>query len=163
MNKNLEHIENRPSWDKLFLEMAVLVSRRSHDAQTQCGCVLVNSDKEIVSTGYNGFIRDIDDSVLPNLRPDKYIWCLHAEHNAILNCSRQGKSTLGLTAYITGEPCLNCYQYMWQAGIRKILYSKISDPKMLDNAEYRRNVEIFKSLTTNGRLEIIELDKNILN
>tara|TARA_R100000306_G_C4345223_1_gene127308 strand:- start:460 stop:618 length:159 start_codon:yes stop_codon:yes gene_type:complete len=52
---------------------------------------------------------------------------------------------------------------MWQAGIRKILYSKISDPKMLDNAEYRRNVEIFKSLTTNGRLEIIELDKNILN
>ena len=100
-------------------------SEKSHDAETQCGCVLVR-DKTPLSTGYNGFIRDIDDSVLPNCRPHKYPFMLHAEWNTVLNCARQGKSTLGATAYITTKPCFLCFQSLYQAGINRIVYSNMS-------------------------------------
>ena len=92
--------------------MAFDVSKRSCDGQSQCGCVLTTKTHEILATGYNGFMRDIDDTRLPNLRPEKYPWMIHAEHNAILSCARQGKSTLGATAYVTGEPCIYCLQYL---------------------------------------------------
>jgi deoxycytidylate deaminase len=54
-------------WDNMFFATATLWSRKSHDAQTQCGCVLVKN-KTIISTGYNGFIRGIDDNVLRSKR-----------------------------------------------------------------------------------------------
>lgn len=113
-------MDNRPNWDQHYLHLAQETAKRSHDSQTQHGCILVNNDHEIITTGYNGFIRDIDDSILPNKRPDKYPFMIHAEHNAVLNAARQGRSTLGATAYITGEPCTQCLQILWQAGIHTI-------------------------------------------
>lgn len=116
---------------------ALLWSLRSHDAQTKHGCVLVRN-KTVLSTGYNGFISEIDDTQLPNIRPYKYDFMVHAEHNAILNCACNGVSTLGAQAYITGAPCNNCLQYMWQAGINEIIYSDFTNTKMLENEQYLR-------------------------
>ena len=122
--------EREPTdWDNIFLQEATLWSRRSHDIETQCGCVLVK-DKTVISSGYNGFIRDIDDSDLPNTRPDKYPFMIHAEANAIYNSVRIGRSTLGATAYITAIPCISCLQMLYQCGIEEIVYSDISNPKM---------------------------------
>ncbi len=115
-------------WDNIFFSEAVLWSRRSHDSQTQCGCVLVKN-KTSIATGYNGFMRDVDDTRLPNIRPQKYPYMIHAEANAIYNCAREGKSTLGATAYITAAPCTTCLQMLWQCGIEEILFSDLSDPK----------------------------------
>ena len=115
-------------WDNIFFSEAVLWSRRSHDSETQCGCVLVKN-KTCIATGYNGFMRDIDDSSLPNKRPEKYPYMIHAEANAIYNCAREGKSTLGATAYITAAPCTSCLQMLWQCGVKKILFSDLSQPK----------------------------------
>jgi len=127
-------IEREPSdWDNIFFQEATLWSRRSHDVETQCGCVLVK-DKTVISSGYNGFVRDIDDSDLPNTRPDKYPFMIHAEANAIYNSVRIGRSTLGATAYITAVPCLSCLQMLYQCGIEEIVYSDISNPKMCTNS-----------------------------
>tara|TARA_Y100000004_G_scaffold127763_1_gene143841 strand:- start:2678 stop:3202 length:525 start_codon:yes stop_codon:yes gene_type:complete len=115
-------------WDNIFFSEAVLWSRRSHDSETQCGCVLVKN-KTCIATGYNGFIRDIDDSSLPDKRPEKYPYMIHAEANAIYNCAREGKSTLGATAYITAAPCTSCLQMLWQCGVKKIFFSNLSKPK----------------------------------
>jgi dCMP deaminase len=126
------------AWDHFFLLEARLWSLRSHDPQTQCGCVLVGRDKTVISTGYNGFIADIDDESFPNLRPYKHPFMIHAEHNAILHCARNGIKSSGATAYVTGKPCNNCLQFLWQAGIYDIVYSDISMPKMIENDEYTR-------------------------
>lgn len=110
--------KERPSWEHTFMTIAYEMAKRSHDVQTQHGCVIVKNNK-ILSTGYNGFIHGIDDGVLPNTRPEKYPWMIHSEINAILNCEHRPE---GATAYITGHPCLHCYQCMIQAGISKIIY-----------------------------------------
>lgn len=124
----------RPKWIDMFLMEACFWSLRSHDAQTKCGCVLTR-DNTILSSGFNGFVRDIEDDVLPNIRPSKYKFMIHAEHNAILNCVRHGISTLDSIAYISGKPCLNCLQYMWQSGIRRIYYTDYSTPKMIEKED----------------------------
>jgi dCMP deaminase len=139
--------------------MAYLVSQRSNDAQTKCGAVIVGKNNEILSTGYNGTIRNIDDNILPNLRPDKYMWMIHAEHNAILNCARNGIKLDGTTIYVTGPPCIYCLQYIYQVGISKIIHGSI-----LTKGKYEENnveKEIFFALTKD-KLKIKEVDTNYL-
>lgn len=111
-------IMTRPTWHHTFMSIAYEMAKRSHDAQTQHGSVIIKNNR-ILSTGYNGFIRGIDDEVLPNTRPEKYPWMVHSEVNALLNCEHRPE---GATIYITGHPCLNCYQCMIQAGIAEIIY-----------------------------------------
>ena len=121
--------ENRPDdWDNMFFATATLWSRKSHDSETQCGCVLVKN-KTIIATGYNGFIRGIDDFILPNTRPAKYPFMIHAEANAVYNAAREGQSTMGARAYITAIPCRGCLQMLWQCGIHEIYYTNVSSPK----------------------------------
>lgn len=141
MNLMIEK-EEVNDWDTIFMQEATLWSRRSHDSETQCGCVIVKN-KTVISTGYNGFIRDIDDSVLPDTRPDKYPFMIHAEANAIYNAVRLGRSTLDSTIYITAPPCLGCLQMLYQCGIKNIFYSDISKPKMvIYNDNYVKMLEM---------------------
>ncbi|MDU7926474.1 MAG: CMP deaminase, partial [Finegoldia magna] len=44
----------RKSWNEYFMDLALNVATRSTCDRAFVGCVLVNSDNRIVSTGYNG-------------------------------------------------------------------------------------------------------------
>ena len=145
---------DRISWHEYFILQAYMVSNRSLDAQTQCGCVIVKPDKTIVGSGYNSFIANIDDSVLPNLRPEKYPFMIHAEHNAILNCAKNGISTNECLAFVTGPPCSSCFQYMHQAGISEIYYYDGNYANMTCNTEYENQISLLKKLS-NMRVYII--------
>lgn len=138
----------RPSWDETWMEQAAVIAKRSHDAQTKVGAVLVSTDNVLISEGYNGFPRGIDDSQLPNLRPAKYLFfsALHAELNALLNAARTGRSTKGSIAYITGPPCFDCAWALWQSGVVEIVCG-CQPINMLANVDYKINMEIFRHLT----------------
>lgn len=153
---------NRISWDQKWLGQAFLNSKRSHDGQTKCGAVIVTDDNLLVSEGYNGFPRDIDDTVLPNLRPEKYPWFQHAERNAIYNAAREGRQTKGTICYVTGLPCFECTLALYQAGIKHIVYG--INPTHMQSIDSREvPLEIFKYLTKD-KLDWtpIEVDKSIL-
>ncbi|MEC8351943.1 MAG: CMP deaminase, partial [Candidatus Thermoplasmatota archaeon] len=72
-------------WDIRFLKLATHISEWSKDPSTKVGCVVVGPDREIRSTGFNGFPRGIQDSDdrLTN-RDLKYPLICHAEENAIM-------------------------------------------------------------------------------
>jgi dCMP deaminase len=46
---------------------------------------------------------------------------VHAEQNAIINCARNGVSTLGATIYCTMTPCTTCAMSIIQAGILNVV------------------------------------------
>ena len=52
--------EDYLSWDEYFMSTARLSSMRSKDPATQVGAVIVNGQKRIVGTGYNGMPRGED-------------------------------------------------------------------------------------------------------
>ena len=81
----------RPSKIQNFMDIAETISMRSHDAETKVGAVLINNQSSaILATGYNGFVVGAEDDKLPNTRPEKYEYMLHAEQNLITNCSKHG-------------------------------------------------------------------------
>jgi len=109
----------RPSWDEYFLNIAEVVATRSHDIETQVGVVIVDKNNRILATGYNGFPPGCNDSKLPNTRPEKYKYMVHAEINAIAS-SRQDLRNSSL--YVTISPCSNCIKAIVTAGIKKVVY-----------------------------------------
>lgn len=110
-------------WDNRFLELAKHISGWSKDPSTKVGCVVVGGDREIRSTGFNGFPRGIsDDMDRLTDREKKYPLICHAEENAIMHAARIGVSLKGSTAYVTWPPCSRCARSLIQAGIVEIVY-----------------------------------------
>lgn len=102
--------------------IAEAVSLRSHDAETQVGAILVKNDTGmVVATGHNGFVRGAPDGRLPNTRPEKYDYMVHAEENLLAHTSRNGINVDGCTLVITLSPCQKCLRLMWQAGITEVV------------------------------------------
>ena len=115
-------------WDKRFLKLAEHISGWSKDPSTKVGCVVVGEDREIRSTGFNGFPRGIaDDSARLEDREQKYPLICHAEENAIMHAARIGLSLKGCTAYVTWPPCTRCARSLIQAGVVEVVYPEDSE------------------------------------
>ena len=117
------------------MSLAILSSKRSKDPSTQVGACIVDDDHKVVSIGYNGMPRGIDDNDLTWEKGEgldsKYLYVCHAEFNAILN-TRNGSALKGCTLYVTLFPCNECAKAIIQTGIKKIVY--------LSN-KYKDNIE----------------------
>ncbi len=110
-------------WDSRFLELATHIAGWSKDPSTKVGCVVVGEDREIRSTGFNGFPRGIsDDSARLEDREQKYPLICHAEENAIMHAARIGLSLKGCRAYVTWPPCTRCARSLIQAGVVEVIY-----------------------------------------
>lgn len=110
-------------WDQRFLRLAEHISGWSKDPSTKVGCVVVGPDREIRSTGFNGFPRGIEDSAERlNNRELKYPLICHAEENACMHAARIGVSLRGCVAYVTWPPCTRCARSLVQAGIEQVVY-----------------------------------------
>ena len=113
-------------WDERFLELASHISTWSKDPSTKVGCVVVGDDREIRSTGFNGFPRGIkDDESRLSDRSQKYPLICHAEENAIMHAARVGVSLKGTTAYVTWPPCSRCTRSFIQAGVNEVVFPKV--------------------------------------
>lgn len=110
-------------WDRRFMEMAQTISTWSKDPSSKIGAVVVNDEKRILATGYNGFPRGIEDSEERlNNRDEKYPRIIHAEMNALMNALYNGVSVKGCTLYVYGLPiCPDCTKCVIQAGIKRVV------------------------------------------
>lgn len=113
------------SWDEYFMGIALLSAMRSKDPNTKVGACIVDNDNKVVSIGYNGMPRKIDESKISWNKGEgldsKYLYVCHAEFNAILN-TRNGSSLKGCTLYVTLFPCNECTKAIIQTGIKEVVY-----------------------------------------
>jgi len=109
-------------WDQRFLALANHVSQWSKDPSTKVGCIIVGADREVRSTGFNGFPRGIEDDERLHIREQKYQIVCHAEENAIMHAARVGVSLKGCVAYVTWPPCTRCARSLIQAGVEEVVY-----------------------------------------
>ena len=117
--------KDRLSWQEYFMNLAMTVSQRGTCDRAYVGCVIVNKENRIVSTGYNGSIKGNPhcDEIGHTMRDGHCIATIHAEMNALLYCAKEGLSVNGCIAYVTHFPCLNCTKSLIQAWISKIYYN----------------------------------------
>jgi len=105
-------------WDYRLIDLAKQIATWSKDPRTKVGAVIVDSDRRIISTGYNGFPRGVyDDPELLNNRDDKLKRIIHAEANAIINACCD---LTGAYMYSTLTPCSQCAGFIIQSGISRV-------------------------------------------
>ncbi|MBR4036144.1 MAG: cytidine deaminase [Oscillospiraceae bacterium] len=132
--------EERVSKIDTYLNCAEVFAYRSTCIKRKYGAVIVKDDV-VISTGYNGAPRGMDNCCdlgkCPRMERNMhqgqgYAMCraVHAEANALLNCSRQ--QTIGADLYLVGinpkdnsihraKPCPICAREIIQAGIRYVI------------------------------------------
>lgn len=119
LQKSINETNYRLEWDEYFMSTALLVSTRSSCDRLHVGCVLVK-DNRIIASGYNGFLPGAPHkSIVVNNHEQATV---HAEQNAITDCSKRGVDTLDSTAYITHYPCIHCAKILAAAGVKTIFY-----------------------------------------
>ena len=115
-------------WNRRFLSLAEHIATWSKDPSTKVGAVIVDDERRIISTGYNGFPRDVEDTDhrLQN-RDVKYEMIVHGEINAIVfaNQNLQG-TTLYTWPFM---PCSRCAGIVIQSGIRTVVAPYNDNPR----------------------------------
>lgn len=126
----------RPSWDEWGLALAHTVGTRADCTRRQVGCALLDADRRVIATGYNGApagapgclsgacprgqltydqVREHADY---DTGPGRCV-AVHAEMNALL-WARQ--SVAGATVYITHPPCPGCSKHLAAARVARVVW-----------------------------------------
>jgi len=151
-------MQERPSWDAYFMQIAQLVKTRATCPRRSVGAVIVR-DKRILSTGYNGAPRGLPhcpegggehDWPLGCLRAGHCIRALHAEQNALLQAAMMGIACQDSTMYVTCQPCNNCAKMIINAGIVRVIYE----------GEYPD--EFSKELFRDSKMDVLRFSDNRL-
>ena len=121
----------RPDWDEYFMDIARVVSSRGNCSRRKVAAVIV-SDRRVISTGYNGTPRGIDNcfeggcprcaSDAPSGENLGECICAHAEENAIVQAAYHGISVRNSTLYCLLSPCLMCTKMIINAGIKEVVF-----------------------------------------
>ena len=107
------------SWDKRFLLLARMIGSWSKDPSTSQGAVIIDKRKRIISAGYNGFARGMNDDERLEDRSQKYPRVIHAEENAILFAEQDLR---GYTIYVIPmPPCAGCAAKIIQVGMIRVV------------------------------------------
>ncbi|MFI6861325.1 deoxycytidylate deaminase [Streptomyces sp. NPDC050421] len=125
--------DERPTWDAYFLAGAEWVATRADCTRSKVGAILVNADKEVRGTGYNGAPSGVPGCLTSGACPrgqmsanecapnSDYANCTsdHAERNAIEHTKAEER--LGATLYTTREPCPRCWTLILASGIYRVV------------------------------------------
>jgi len=144
---------NELKWDKRFLALAEHVAEWSKDPRTKVGSVIVDSKRRVVSMGYNGFPRGMDDS--PELYADreyKSKRMCHAERNALDNSPLMVE---GCTLYATLQPCKECAKSIAQKGITRV----VTYVTERDDAENRFDWDITIETFSDANVELVYIER----
>jgi len=145
-------------WDMRFMRMAKMVSEWSKDPSTQCGAVLVDSNKRLISVGYNGFAQNVEDTSerYADRYGTKYKIVIHAEVNAVLfaDSYRLQGSCLYTWPF---QSCAACAGKMIQVGVKRVV-SKEPEHIDLTNANdpnrWERDFVLSKEQFTESGVEM---------
>lgn len=126
--KLAEEKEGRPSFDAIYMDLAVNLAKRSHCVKAKVGAVLTK-DTRIISLGYNGppsGTHNCDEEwsetgCARDLKGSCSL-AIHAEENAILYAARNKAELDNATLYVTLSPCLPCARIIYTTGIKKVYY-----------------------------------------
>lgn len=118
MPLKFNEMTNTEKWDRRFISLAQVVASWSKDPSTKTGAVITDDKGRIISVGYNGFARGVEDSEERySNREIKYKMIVHCERNAILFA---GRPLDGCTLYtVPFQSCSVCAAMVIQAGITR--------------------------------------------
>ena len=104
---------------RLYMEEAILQSRRSTCLRKQVGAVAIRDGRTIAS-GYNGVLPGVNRKYGIDKHGESQT--VHAEANLVAYAAKYGIPLAGCELYTTMEPCRKCAELLLQIGFTKVTY-----------------------------------------
>ena len=145
----------RPSFDQIYMGLALALSKRSTCERAQVGCVVVSADNnQVLAVGYNGNFRGGKngcDSDEPGL-----CGCLHAEDNCMIKLDFNGGIEKKL--YTTTLPCKTCAKRIVNARISRVIY--LRDYRLRDGLKILKKAKVKVSRMEERAIRLLEDGKD---
>ncbi len=112
----------RPSFEKIYIDLAFQLAKRSTCTRLNVGTVITSLDyRKVLAVGYNG-----NATGLPNQcdrTEEGNCGCLHSEENAVINCDSLRATEK--VVFVTHLPCVMCAKRLINlGGVKKIIYAR---------------------------------------
>jgi dCMP deaminase len=127
----------------------------SKDPSTKVAAIILAHDSfQILSTGFNGICRNIQETDERWTRPIKYKYVVHAEINSIANAARSGVKIENSICVVTLFPCIECCKALIQAGVTTIISE---EPNYEEN---KWDFKLSKDMMMEAGVQVIELKRS---
>ena len=128
----------RPSFQKIYLDLAHTLSARSTCHRLQVGTVITSTDfRKVLAVGYNGNATGLHNGC--DREDPGNCGCLHSEENAVINCD--SPRMVEKLVFVTHLPCVQCAKRLINLGnVKKIYYDQ--DYRLRDSLDLLRSVGI---------------------
>lgn len=130
--------KRRPSFQKIYLDLAFKLAERSTCHRLQVGTVITSTDfRKVLAVGYNGNATGLHNGC-DRAEPGN-CGCLHSEENAVINCDAP-RSTEKLV-FVTHLPCVQCAKRLINLGnVRSVIYGQ--EYRIRDSIDLLKSVGI---------------------
>ena len=117
----MEQRQSRPSFEKIYIDLAFKLAERSTCARLKVGTVITSTDfRKVLAVGYNGNATGLHNGC--DREEPGNCGCLHSEENAVINCD--APRTVEKVVFVTHLPCVQCAKRLINLGnVRKIFYA----------------------------------------
>ncbi len=120
------------------------IQEKSKDKSTKVGAIAFGSGYTILSTGWNGFPRGVNDNIASrHEKPQKYLWTVHAEGNLVANAAREGHRLYNSVLFLTSLfPCAPCAGLLINSGVKNIIAPRIAPDAVGVNPIWHEHFQI---------------------
>ena len=131
-------IRNRPSFQKIYLDLAFTLAERSTCKRLRVGTVITSTDfRKVLAVGYNGNATGLHNGC--DRDEPGNCGCLHSEENAVINCD--APRTIEKVVFVTHLPCVQCAKRLINLGnVKEIYYGQ--DYRLKDSLQLLAEVGI---------------------
>ena len=141
---------NEDKIKKFYLLASIQAQLFSKDPSKKvCALFIAPESLQILSTGYNGLPRKLEETEERWSKPAKYNYVVHAEKNGIYNACRNGVSLKGSICIVTFFPCSECARSLIQVGVDTLISPEpdFEHPKYGESFKY--SIEMLKEVGVN--------------
>ena len=138
MSTSHETKKPRPSFEKIYLQLAQTLSARSTCLRLQVGTVITTTDyRKVLAVGYNGNATGLANHC--DRDEPGNCGCLHSEENAVINCD--APRFIEKVVFVTHLPCVQCAKRLINLGnVKKVYYGQ--DYRVQTSLEILRQVGV---------------------
>lgn len=121
--------------DYYYMSLAMNVAKMSHGVRSKVGCCIV-TENDVTILSCNGLPKPLGN-VLEYTDGDGLLitkpTVIHAEHNGVIKCAKEGVVVKGASVYVTLSTCVHCASTLVSSGVKKVVYlDEYRDPSGVD-------------------------------
>lgn len=130
--------KRRPTFQSIYLNLAMTLARRSTCCRLQVGTVITSTDfRKVLAVGYNGNATGLHNGC--DRDEPGNCGCLHSEENAVINCD--APRGIEKFVFVTHLPCVQCAKRLINLGnVKAVFYGQ--DYRIRDSIRLLESVGI---------------------